>query len=104
MPGYDVSRFVNLRKSEEELVICLICHDVLKNPVVVRCCLQTYCNDCIRIWLKTNSVCPNDRKLLTESQLTNVPRMVVNLLGKLKIKCDYESHGCTEIVDLETLQ
>src|SRR6266487_7191224 len=101
MPGYDLSRFVNLSKSEKESLVCLICQDIFKNPIVAPCCLQTYCDDCIRDWLKTNPTCPNDRQSLTKNQLTRAPRMVVNLLGKLQIKCNYESDGCNEIVDLE---
>ena len=30
--------------------------------------------------------------------------MVVNKLGELKIKCDFESRGCTEVVTLHDLQ
>src|SRR6266487_2608508 len=103
MPGYDVTRFVNLTKSEEEMLTCHICQDVLKNAVVAPCCLQTFCDDCIRDWLKKDNTCPNDRKSMTESDLIRAARMVTKMLGKLQICCDYEGNGCKQIVQLKNL-
>ncbi len=74
MPGYELDRFVGLTETEKTEMICSICHDILKNPVVTNCCLQTYCEECINEWLKTNAICPNDRKQLNASQLTRPPR------------------------------
>src|SRR2546427_671469 len=104
MPGYEISRFVNLTQADNELLVCLICHDIFRNPVVAPCCLQTFCEDCIGDWLETNSTCPNDRQTLNKHNLTPAPRMVVNMIGKLQITCDYEANGCREIVALENLQ
>ena len=104
MPGYQLSRFVDLSNSEKELFVCLICDNILKIPVAVPCCSEIYCDDCVHQWLQTNTTCPCCRESLTESQLTSVPLKVVNSLGKLHIKCDYQSNGCKDIVQLEALQ
>ncbi len=69
MSGYELSRFVDLNQSDAEEVICSLCHDILLNPVVNNCCLQTFCKQFINDWLKTNNTCPYDRKQLNRSQL-----------------------------------
>ncbi len=74
MPGYELSRFVELSQSEIEEYTCSICHDILRNPFVTNCCLQTFCEQCINDWLEKNNTCPYDRKQLNRSQLSSPPR------------------------------
>ena len=81
MPGLDKSRFINLRKSDDEL-LCGICLAVLDNPMVTQCCRQTYCRDCITQWLQTSSKCPNDKKTLTIANLSQPPLSINNILDK----------------------
>src|SRR6266487_1596906 len=100
MSGYELSRFVNLSESEKHSLTCQICQDIFKDPMVAPCCEQIYCYYCIRNWLTTSSTCPNDRQPLVKRELKNAPRVVVNMLDKLKITCDYVSNGCTDIVYL----
>jgi hypothetical protein len=80
MSGYDLSRFVDLSKSDSEDYSCSICHDILRHPVVTNCCLQTFCEQCINQWLETNNTCPYDRKKLNKSQLSHPPRSVNKML------------------------
>ncbi len=74
MPGYEIDRFVNLSPNEKVELICSICQDILRCPVVTNCCLQSFCDDCIKDWLKDNNTCPYDRKNLTTDQLSRAPR------------------------------
>ncbi len=74
MSGYELSRFVDLDQSDAEELTCSICQDILRNPVVINCCLQTFCEQCINDWLETNNTCPYDRKQLNRSQLSSPPR------------------------------
>ncbi|XP_054161299.1 kelch-like protein 5 [Oppia nitens] len=103
MPGYDCNRFVNLSPSDRDELTCSICLNIICCPVIAQCCLQTFCKDCINNWLSTNNTCPYDRKTLTKDALTRPPRVMVNMLGKLQIKCDFRDNGCTEVIILEYL-
>ncbi|XP_054158206.1 kelch-like protein 1 [Oppia nitens] len=103
MPGYDCNRFVNLSPSDRAELTCSICLNIICCPVIAQCCLHTFCKDCINNWLSTNNICPYDRKTLTTEALTQSPRIMVNMLGKLQIKCDFQDKGCTEVIILEYL-
>lgn len=103
MSGYDKSRFVGLTQSEEEEFTCAICLAILKDPVVVPCCRQTYCYGCISQWLNSQKSCPNDRHRLNATQLYDPQRLVLNLLAKLRIRCLYHSNGCQIVSDLQSL-
>ncbi|XP_054161300.1 E3 ubiquitin-protein ligase NRDP1-like [Oppia nitens] len=96
MPGYDCDRFVNLSPADRAELTCSICQDIFYCPVIAQCCRQTFCEDCINNWLSTNNTCPYDRKTLTTEALTRPPRVMVNMLGKLQIKCDFRDKGCTD--------
>ena len=70
MPGFQLERFVELSEAERTELQCVICRDILKNPVFVECYLQTFCDECINQWLTNNSICPYDRQELTKAGLT----------------------------------
>jgi len=53
--------------------------------------------------MKRNNSCPNDRKLITESSLMEPPRILINLINNLKIRCDFFKDGCHEILKLDCL-
>ena len=100
MPGIDRQRIVD--KSEDELdeLSCGICQDIFTDPVVTPCCRHTYCSLCIYQWLIGNNSCPNDRQRLSSRDMIPAPRMVINLLNKLKIKCENHSKGCEVIMSI----
>ena len=50
------------------------------------------------------SLCPNDRQPLNLNILKPIPRIMRNLLDKLQIKCDFESNGCPQVFNLESLR
>ena len=103
MPGIDRQRIVD--KSEDELdeLTCGICQDIFTEPVVTPCCRQTYCSLCIHQWLIDNNSCPNDRQTLIAKDVIPAARMVINLLSKLKIKCENQSKGCEVIMTIEEM-
>jgi hypothetical protein len=94
MSGYDLSRFVDLTHTDVSELTCSICQDIFRNPVVANCCLQTFCEYCIKEWLTANKTCPYDRKELNENQLSRPPRY--EKLIFLKIKKNFFS--CSLIV------
>ncbi|CAG2103820.1 unnamed protein product, partial [Medioppia subpectinata] len=124
MPGYDSERFVDLSQSDKEELMCSICQDILCAPVVAKCCRQTFCEDCINNWLSSESTCPYDRQPLGTDGLSPPPRYVstvkiniylpgnyvypknsilLNMLSKLNMTCDFKDNGCKEVVTLEQL-
>jgi E3 ubiquitin-protein ligase NRDP1 len=100
--GYDVGRFVG--EVDEEL-LCPICGHVLENPLQIKNCEHCFCTACIKEWLKHQSICPVDRSSVPNrgSNLVPAPRILRNLLSRLKIKCENERFGCTVVVHLDGL-
>jgi hypothetical protein len=104
MPGYEKSQFVSLSQIEEDELLCGICFGIFLEPIVTPCCRQTYCNECILEWLNENNICPQDRSNLKSEALIQPPRLVINMLNKLQIKCSFLENGCKEVVLLEKLR
>lgn len=98
--GYDLNRFEG--EVDEEL-LCPICSFILEDPVQAPDCEHAFCKDCISQWLKLQSICPVDRASIQITDLKPVPRILKNLLSKLKLNCDHASYGCTAYVRLENL-
>ncbi|KAI1305367.1 E3 ubiquitin-protein ligase NRDP1 [Halotydeus destructor] len=71
-----------------------------KDPVQGSSCDHLYCGTCIRDWLKQSTKCPVDRKFLCESQLRQCPKIIINLLNRLEVKCNYQQDGCDWVVRL----
>ena len=100
--GYELARFVD--EVDEELM-CSICGQVLESPVQVRQCEHCFCGSCVNEWLKHQSVCPVDRSPVSpRDDLIQPPRILRNLLGRLKISCINKEFGCSAVVRLDTLQ
>ena len=103
MPGFDRYRIVGSTDTELDEFTCAICLGMFNNPMVTQCCRQTYCKECIREWVSQHKTCPNDRKTLTKKGLRPVPRVMINLLENMKIKCDHEMDGCQQVIRIRDL-
>ena len=98
--GYEEERF----KDKVDIKLqCSICLKVLKDPV--QCPNEHYfCGSCIRKCLRENAeTCPMCQHHLTEETLTKPPRILMDFLQSLTIRCDHENRGCPELVKLEFL-
>ncbi len=98
--GYDEERF----KDKVDIKLqCSICLKVLKDPV--QCPNEHYfCRSCIQKSLRENSeACPMCQHHLTEETLTKPPRILMDFLQSLEIRCDHENRGCQELIKLEFL-
>jgi len=102
MAGMDRNRFVESDQDLDEFT-CGICRDIFVNPVVTPCCRQIFCSDCITKWLNQYNTCPNDWKRLTSDGIIPSPRIVSNMLNKLKVKCNFEPKGCPIVIPLSLL-
>ena len=99
--GYDDERFESI---VDQHFHCLICYNVLKDPVMCRRNQHYFCRGCITEHLRRNShTCPTCADELTVEKLTDAPRIVMDYLNGQKIRCDYEDRGCRELVQLQNL-
>ena len=100
--GYDDDRFESI---VDQNFHCLICYNVLKDPVMCRRNQHYFCSGCITEHLRRNSHrCPTCADELTVETLQDVPRIVKNYLNERKIRCDHYDRGCRELVQLQNLQ
>ena len=100
--GYDDERFESI---VDQNFHCLICYNVLKDPVMCRRNQHYFCSGCITEHLRRNShTCPTCADELTVETMQDVPRIVKNYLNERKIRCDHYDRGCRELVQLQNLQ
>ena len=98
--GYDEERFVTTISRN---FLCLICFNVLKDPVLCPRNQHCFCRGCITKHLENSQRCPTCADELTEDTLTEPHRMVRDYLNELNIRCVYHDRGCKEIVQLQHL-
>ena len=99
--GYEDSRF---EKDVDENFHCSICYNVLKELRMCRNNEHVFCLACISEHLKVNSqTCPECNEHLSVDTLRR-PRVLNNMLSKLKINCEYASRGCLEFTCVEDLE
>ena len=98
--GYDEERFVTTISRN---FLCLICFNVLKDPVLCPRNQHCFCRGCVTKHLENFRRCPTCADELTEETLTEPPRMVKDYLNELNIRCVYHDRGCEEIVQLQHL-
>lgn len=100
--GYEITRFA---EDVDEELICSICGQVLECPVQIRQCEHCFCSCCVNEWLKHQSICPNDRNPVSPlDDLIQPPRILRNLLARLKICCENKEFGCAAVVRLDCLK
>ena len=100
--GYDDERFETIVNRNFH---CLICYNVLKEPVMCRNNQHYFCRGCITEHLRRNSrTCPTCADDLTVETLTVVPRIVQDYLDELNICCEYYDRGCRELIQLQNLE
>ena len=83
--------------------LCLICFNVLKDPVLCPKNHHCFCRGCITKHLEKSRRCSTCADELTEQTLTEPPRMVKDYLNESKIRCVYHDRGCEEILQLQHL-
>ncbi|CAB4000400.1 RING finger 151-like [Paramuricea clavata] len=98
--GYDEERFaVKVNRN----FLCLICFNVLKDPVLCPRNQHCFCRACITKHLENSRKCPTCADELTVETLAKPQRMIKDYLDELNIHCVYNNRGCEEIVQLQHL-
>ena len=98
--GYDEERFVTTINRN---FLCLICFNVLKDPVLCSRNKHCFCRGCITKHLENSRTCPTCADELTEETLAEPPIMIKYYLSELDIRCVYNDRGCQEVVQLQHL-
>ena len=98
--GFDEERFAS---TVDQNFLCLICFNVLKDPVLCPRNHHCFCRACITKHLKNYQRCPTCADELTVETLAEPQRMIKQILNELKIHCVYVDRGCQEILQLQHL-
>ena len=98
--GYEDRRFQTL---VDDSLHCIICTDVLRDPVQCRSNEHHFCRNCITEHLKHSQNCPTCKDPLTVETLVRPQRFLANTLSRLKISCDNSERGCRAVVELCSL-
>ncbi|CAB4007766.1 RING finger 151-like [Paramuricea clavata] len=100
LQGYDEARFAI---TVNQNFLCLICFNVLKEPVMCSRNQHCFCRACITKHLQNSQRCPTCADELTVETLAEPQRMVKDYLNELPIHCVHINRGCQEIVQLQHL-
>ena len=99
--GYDEERF---ETTVNQNFLCLICFNVLREPVLCPRNHHCFCRSCITKHLENSRRCPTCADELTVETLAEPQRMVKDILNELNIHCIYINRGCQEILQLQHLE
>ena len=98
--GYDEERFAT---TVNRNFLCLICFNVLREPVLCPRNHHCFCRSCITKHLENSRRCPTCADELTVETLAEPQRMVKDMLNELNIHCIYINRDCQEILQLQHL-
>ena len=98
--GYEDERF---KTNVDDNLHCVICTEVLKDPVQCRRNEHHFCRNCIIEHLKHSQNCPTCKDPLTVETLVKPQRFLASTLSSLKISCDNAQRGCRAVVELGSL-
>ena len=94
--GFDETRFLDPVTEEFK---CLICSEVLEEPIECSGCQTNFCTSCINDWKARSDECPNRCKLT----LQQCHRGFKNLWQRLRLRCANASRGCEMVITIEAL-
>ena len=81
--GYEDER---LEHVVSQTLHCIICTNVIKDPVMCQRNEHLFCRACITVHLMYSQTCPTCMEPLTVETLRQPSRTVMNLLSELKIR------------------
>ena len=99
--GFEEERF---EQAVSQNFHCIICTNVLRDPVMCRENQHLFCRACITRHLTNFQTCPTCMQKLRIDTLTQAPRAVNNFLCELKIRCDFYDRGCVVLIELGDLE
>ena len=88
---------------------CIICNEILTDPVQCQANEHYFCRECITNRLQNSQrscsqTCPTCKDELTLETLRPAPRIIVNIVSKIKKpRCSFVTRGCKENVKVEEI-
>ena len=76
--------------------LCLLCQNILLDPVTSTCCEELFCNSCIKN--KLINICPNVSCFNQSFTVKPISKAFRNILDKFNIPCINQNGGCDTIV------
>ena len=95
--GFDLKRVVN--EVHEELV-CRLCAALVLSPQLLLPCHHLFCRQC----LQTPLVCPVDGNPALQTHVKAVPSLVLRLIAKLDVFCQFRRNGCLCVLKMAQLE
>ena len=95
-----------LRAQPFNSIICLLCHNVLTDPVAIFCG-HRFCRQCLMKWCNTNTTCPIDLRPLIVTDFRDVlkgPNDSQESIPSPLICCSYRLEGCRVVVYSDALE
>lgn len=83
---------------------CGLGHNILWNPIVCSKCEAAFCEACLAGWKKLYSNDTTSCPTGCLGQQTQPPKLLMNLLKKLKIRCQHINEGCDMELPYDNLQ
>ncbi len=99
--GYDDERFEQI---VSQTLHCIICTNVIKDPVMCPQNEHLFCRACITRHLMNSQTCPTCMQPLIVKTLRQASRSIRNLLAELKIRCEFFDRGCGKFIELGDLE
>eukprot|EP00002_Diphylleia_rotans_P007773 TRINITY_DN17439_c0_g1_i1.p1 TRINITY_DN17439_c0_g1~~TRINITY_DN17439_c0_g1_i1.p1 ORF type:complete len:347 (-),score=38.84 TRINITY_DN17439_c0_g1_i1:322-1362(-) len=78
----------------EEEFLCIVCQEVMQNPVEARCCRQLYCKECLDSRMARNPLCVSCERGLQTGEYADAHPVLESLLGRKVVRCKNEAAGC----------
>lgn len=82
--------------------LCPVCRDVVIKPKMTPC-EHVFCQKCLKLWLENSSSCPLCRHAVQLSEAKTPPRQFHAELSRLRVRCSFNSKGCSEEMELGKL-
>jgi hypothetical protein len=77
--------------------ICPVCQGVCDPPVSTPC-EHLFCEGCLLSWLQRrdtgSETCPMCNAVIDPQRVAKPSRIILNIIGELKRRCDHSSEGC----------
>ena len=95
----EVETLIPLEHDIDRCLICMICQEILKNPVECQFCKNSFCKKCIENWLTKNNSCPF--RCTGKILLKKPHKIIMDSLKILHFNCKNISWGCPEKLDYQ---
>lgn len=96
-----LDRVINIKEfRKSERMICIICHNLLLNPIKCADCLTHFCQKCLDSWTQKSNTCPNCRAKFKRDKCE---RTLKEDLEDTLISCFFKSFGCHDSLKYENV-